>query len=128
MIPCKTLRHVTLTGYSNYFGELDRFFAAFGSTIESLTLSMSLQDSRPNGKILEYDLLNKMPCLSSFDFLLTSHSVSGSEDAANDIRTFQAVTWLKFNPVVFWNDFPDGSSTICTLPYKLDHVRDSYGL
>ena len=127
VIPCKNLRHVTLTGYANYFDYLDRFFAAYGSTIESLTLNLTLEGSPPDGQVLERDLLNQIPRLSSFDFLLLSYPTAG--DAASYIRTFQTIAWQKLNPIMCWNHRFEGDSqhnfSTCTLPYKFHHVRDS---
>ena len=47
--------------YPVYFFELSRFFEAFGSTIESLTLILSIQTRQSDGMDLERGLLNKMP-------------------------------------------------------------------
>ncbi len=127
-IPCKTLRHVTFTGETKYFHQFNKFFAAFGSTIESLTLDILINFARPNGSDLEHDLLDKMPLLSSFDFLINWRVVNRNSDVAStiDIQTFQSITWQKFNPVVYWNDIDDSSGGICSLPCKFNYVRDLF--
>jgi hypothetical protein len=119
------LRSVTFTGYSRYFHELDRFFEAFGSTIESLTLNLRIITPRPDGIDLERDLLNKMPRLSSLDLVIYwNREFEDSEGYGTvDIKTFQTTTWLKFNPVICCRRFEGGYNMICTLPYKFHHVR-----
>ncbi len=127
-IPCKTLRSITFTGYSRYFDALDRFFVAFGSTIESLTLNLKIISCRLDGIDLERDLLNRMPRLSSLDLLIYCNMKRDGGDEFNkvDIKTFQTTAWLKFNPVVCRERFSNDRNMIFTLPCKLDHVRDRF--
>ncbi len=126
VIPCTKLRSVTFTGYPVYFFELSRFFEAFGSTIESLTLILSIQTRQSDGMDLERGLLNKMPRLSSLNlhlYLLVRRMGSNDDYGAGDIKTFQTAAWLKLNPVICWPLSPGTTIMIYTLPYIFDHVR-----
>jgi hypothetical protein len=114
------LHRVTFTGCTKYFDHLECFFAIFGSTIEYLSLNIDLMYFIIDGKRLEYELLNKMPCLSSLDLII--HSTATYSDPI-EISTFQSSIWQKFNPVVYINDLHAHEHTIFTLPYKSDRVR-----
>ena len=115
-----TLRYVTFTGCTKYFDHLEHFFTIFGLTIEYVSINIDLMYYLVDGKRLEHGLLDKMPCLSSFD--LTIHSTAVYCDRI-DIETFQSSIWQKFNPVMYWNDIHTHQHTIFTLPYKSDRVK-----
>ena len=126
VIPCENLRSVTFTGLPVHFLELSRFFEAFGSTIESLTLKLSIMTRPSDGMDLERGLLNKLPRLSSLNLylhLLVRRSDPNDDYGLGDIKTFQTSTWLKFNPVICWSCPQSYSVMVCTLPYKFKHVR-----
>jgi hypothetical protein len=118
-----TLRRVTFTGSTKYFDHLESFFANFGSTIEYLSINIDLIYYIIDGKRLERELLDKMPCLSSLDLII--HSTTTYCDPL-EIETFQSSTWQKFNPIVYCNDLHAHEHTIFTLPYKSDRVRDCF--
>jgi hypothetical protein len=96
------LRRVTFTGETNYSDQFNKFFAAFGSTIESLTLNISINFDRLDGSDLEHNLFDKMPLLSSLDFHIDWRLMTGNSNVTStiDIQTFQSVTWQKFNPLI----------------------------
>ncbi len=114
-----TLRRVTFTGSTKYFDHLKIFFATFGSTIEYLLINIDLMYCIIDGKRLERELLDKMPCLSSFDLII--HSTATYCNPI-EIETFQSLTWQKFNPIVYCNDIHAHEHTIFTLPYKSNRV------
>jgi hypothetical protein len=120
VVSIPTLRRVTFTGCTKYFDHLETFFTMFGSTIEYLFINIDLMYYIIDGKRLEHGLLDKMPCLSSFDLII--HSTAAYCDPI-DIQTFQSLTWQKFNPIVYWNDNHVHQHTIFTLPYKSDRVK-----
>jgi hypothetical protein len=115
-----TIRRVTFMGCTKYFDHLESFFARFGSTIEYLSINIDLMYYIIDGKRLERELLDKMPCLTSFDLII--HSTATYCDPI-EIETFQSSTWHKFNPIVYCNDIHAHEHTIFTLPYKSDRVK-----
>lgn len=86
---------------------------------------MTIEFDRPYGSNLERDLLDKMPLLSSFDLFITCSlfSLTSNERKPMDVKTFQSITWQKFNPIVCFNDTEAESSAICSLPFKSNYVR-----
>ena len=115
-----TLRRVSFIGCTKYFSHLENFFASFGSTIEYFSIGIDLMYYIIDGKRLEREVLNQMPCLSSFDLII--HSTPTYCDPL-DINTFQSSTWQKYNPLVYCHDLHAHEHTIFTLPYKSDRVR-----
>lgn len=122
--PCAMLRDVTITGETKYHHEFEQFFIAFGSTIQLLTLNVTIQEDQHFLSQFERDLLPRMPLLLSFKFLIEWYwrSIHSNEALTIDLQTFKNNNWQRFGPVACWNDRPNVDTKICNLPYKFSCV------
>lgn len=122
----KTLYRVAMIGISEYSSAFKKFFAISGSTIESFRLNINFLSTKLSGSILEHDLLNEMPRLSSLDLLVQCdrpHMYRSNTIHHIEIEQFQTPAWQKFHPIVCWHDEMCGCQKIFTLPYNDRHVR-----
>jgi len=124
--PCKMLCDVKITGEVKQNDELNKFFTIFGSTIKFLTLNVEIKNDEHHIQF-NYDIFDKMPLLSSFNFIIRRTFYSWGHDAANlvDDLIFQTDKWQQFGPIISWERYKDRycyNYSICNLPYKFDCV------
>ena len=115
-----------MIGISEYSSAFKKFFTMSGSTIESFRLNINFISAELSGSILEYDLLNEMPRLSSLDLLVQCdrpHIYYSTAIHHIEIEQFQTTAWQKFHPIVCWHNEICGCQKIFTLPYNDRHVR-----
>lgn len=73
-----------------------------------------------DGKRLENELLDKIPCLRSLNLII--HSILTYCNPI-EIETFQSSSWHNFNPIVYWHDVHTHQHTLFTLPYRSNLVK-----
>ena len=83
------------------------FFTVFGSTIQLLTLNIKTDEDQFPLTQFEDNLLEKIPLLSSFNFLIKFHS---DPIILIDIQTSH------FGYVVCWDDTDFSDRIMCNLP------------
>ncbi|UJR18080.1 hypothetical protein I4U23_004980 [Adineta vaga] len=115
---CKMLYDVTITGVTPYSHEFKMFFAVVGSTIQSLILNITIRKDQPFLAQFEHHVLDRMPLLSSFNFLIKWNWCDLNQIFTIDIQTSQNNNWQRFGPLVCWNDTDCSERIIYNLPYK----------
>ncbi|CAF4360687.1 unnamed protein product, partial [Adineta steineri] len=93
---CTMLRNVIITGVTSYRHEFQTFFAIFGSTIQFLTINITILENQPFLTQLEHDVLNKMPLLSSFNFFIKWNRQYLDGIFVIDTQIFQNSNWQRF--------------------------------
>lgn len=124
--PCQVLRDVKITGIIRNYHGLNKFFTAFGLTIEFLTLNLEIENAE---HIIQFEsnILNQIPLLTSFNFLLTWQLFS-TQFTINELvgaEIFQNNKWKQFGPIVGWKKYKNRyfyGYSICNLPYKFGCV------
>lgn len=124
--PCKMLCDVKITGVVGNNDGLNKFFTTFGSTIKFLILNVKIITSNHSIQF-NYDIFDKIPLLSSFNFIIKRELYSLEEDVINlvDDEIFKTDRWQQFGPIVRWKEYEDQnycSYRICNLPYTFDCV------
>ncbi|CAF0767050.1 unnamed protein product [Adineta steineri] len=110
---CTMLRNVKITGVTSYRHEFQTFFALFGSTIQFLTINITILENQPFLTQLEHDVLNKMPLLSSFNFFIKWNRQYLDGIFVIDTQIFQNSNWQRFGQVICCHN-----RIIYNLPYK----------